>query len=513
MCEQTDAELVAAAQAGDKNAFDQLVRRYQIMSVGVAMRMVADEEVACDLAQEAMLQAYLSLDNLRDAERFRNWLYGTVLNVCRSYLRARRMSLSLEAVGGLRADVATLANNEPALDEVFHQRELHALLREQIDTLSAKNRAAMLLFYYGELSLNEIAQMLDISVTAVKSRLYKSRKQLKSQLALLLPEERVPISERERKPAMIKITAMHAVKTAATENYILMLLDQPGRRVLPIWIGSQEGQQILLYLRQFSTGRPMTFQFMTRLLATSNVVLQEVRIDALKDDTFYATVSAHNGDGIHEIDARPSDAIALALHTGSSVYVTDEVMASAGRDLPQAFDQEAWQQISLSDEELEKVYGIIQPQPLDIEEERSRFTKQAETCWQRAQGEAKRLNHNYVGTEHLLLGLVYDSESLAAKVLREMDIEAEQVVEAVERFLGRGLQPYSGEPVISRRLGQVVQLAEEERRVLNHRFIGTEHLLLGVVREGKGAASTILRSLDVNLNRVQNQIIDHITRT
>jgi RNA polymerase sigma factor (sigma-70 family) len=148
MSEQTDAELVGTAQAGDKDAFSQLVRRYQAMTVGLSMRIVANEDVARELAQEAMLQAYLSLDDLRDASRFRNWLYGIVLNICRNYLRAQKINLSLEAVGGLYAETRVLAGNEPVPQEVVQHRELHALIREQIDTLSPKNRAATLLFYY-----------------------------------------------------------------------------------------------------------------------------------------------------------------------------------------------------------------------------------------------------------------------------------------------------------------------------------------------------------------------------
>jgi RNA polymerase sigma factor (sigma-70 family) len=518
MSEQTDAELVMAAQIGDKDAFGQLVRRYQLMAIGVSMRMVADADIARELAQEAMLQAYLSLDDLHDTSRFRSWLYGIVLNVCRNYLRAKQTSLSLGAAGGLRADGQALASHEPAPHEVVQQRELQALIREQIDNLSPKNRAATLLFYYGQLSLDEIAGVLGISISAVKSRLHKSRKLLKAQLAPLLAEEHMVVAEMERKPSMIKVTAVHAVKSAATENYMLMLVDQPGRRVLSIGIGPQEGGQILLHLRHFPTARPMTYQLMANLLATSGVDLREVRIDALKDDVFHATVLTQGRGGEHEIDARPSDAVALALHAGSPIYVSGEVMVRAGRELSQAFDQEAWQKISPSDEELRKLYGVVHPEPLDIEAELSRFTKRAQTAWQQAQVEAMRLNHNYVGTEHLLLGMVRDAESLAAQVLGEMGVHSDRVDDATEHLIGRGLQPQPHEPALSEpaivpRLREVVHLADEERRVLGHRFIGTEHLLLGLVGEGKGAAATILRVLDVNLNQVRNQIIDYVTRT
>jgi ATP-dependent Clp protease ATP-binding subunit ClpC len=101
---------------------------------------------------------------------------------------------------------------------------------------------------------------------------------------------------------------------------------------------------------------------------------------------------------------------------------------------------------------------------------------------------------------------------MAAQVLREMGVNSEQVNNAVDQVVGLNLLPYKGEPVVVPRLTEVVHLAEEERRVLGHRFIGTEHLLLGLVREGKGAAANLLQNLDVNLNQVRNQIIDHIVR-
>src|SRR5215831_15839349 len=101
----TDAELVAKVRQGDKEAFGQLIERYQQMVGHIAKKMIADEWVARELAQEAILQAYLSLDHLRDASRFKSWLYGITLNMCRSYLHDQKMDLlSLESIlGGMHS--------------------------------------------------------------------------------------------------------------------------------------------------------------------------------------------------------------------------------------------------------------------------------------------------------------------------------------------------------------------------------------------------------------------------
>src|SRR5579885_598332 len=106
MEQRTDSELVALARGGDKAAFGQLIERHQQMVRHIVMGIIASAEIARELAQEAMLQAYLSLDHLRDDTRFKSRLYGITLNVCRSYLREQKSdALSLEALlGGMRAD-------------------------------------------------------------------------------------------------------------------------------------------------------------------------------------------------------------------------------------------------------------------------------------------------------------------------------------------------------------------------------------------------------------------------
>jgi RNA polymerase sigma factor (sigma-70 family) len=109
--ERTDAELVTRARAGDKRAFDRLVARHQQTAYRVALGIVLDADLTQELVQEAMLQAYLSLTHLRDDSRFRSWLHGIVLNVCRSYLRDRRrdfVSLDVDA-GGQRLDEGPLS--------------------------------------------------------------------------------------------------------------------------------------------------------------------------------------------------------------------------------------------------------------------------------------------------------------------------------------------------------------------------------------------------------------------
>ncbi len=142
-----------------------------------------------------------------------------------------------------------------------------------------------------------------------------------------------------------------------------------------------------------------------------------------------------------------------------------------------------------------------------------RFTKRARRVLTLAQEEAVRLNHNYIGTEHLLLGLVREENGVAVKVLRELGVEPNQVIRAVERTVGRGERPPFGKPTLAPRTKRVIELAVDEARLMGHHYIGTEHLLLGLVREGEGIAVNVLRGLGINLDRVRTQTARNILQT
>jgi RNA polymerase sigma factor (sigma-70 family) len=336
---KADGELVALARAGNKDAFGCLVERYQQMAGRIALGVMANEEIARDLAQEAMLQAYLSLDRLRDEQRFGSWLYGIVLNVCRSYVRDQQTDFySLEAMaGGMRFETLSLAAAEPDPAEIAVERELHHVILAAVNTLSERDRVATLLFYYEQLSMREIAAILGVSLGAVKGRLHRARKQLRESLLPMyagVKQERLP--ERRRR-TMIKVSVADVLEQQheGKARNVVVLLDEAGRRVLAIWIGAKEAQMIALELGKFQTPRPMTFDFMARMLQAADATLEEVRIETLKDEIFYAVAKMRRGDGAREVDARPSDALALALVTGSPILVAEEIFERAGIALPE----------------------------------------------------------------------------------------------------------------------------------------------------------------------------------
>jgi ATP-dependent Clp protease ATP-binding subunit ClpC len=133
------------------------------------------------------------------------------------------------------------------------------------------------------------------------------------------------------------------------------------------------------------------------------------------------------------------------------------------------------------------------------------FTERARRSIVLAQEEAQRLGNNYIGTEHILLGIISEGESLAAKVLESLGVNLAKVRQEVEAIVGRGGQTVQQEMVFTPRAKRVIELAFEEARQLNHNYIGTEHLLLGLIREGEGVAARVLTNLGVDPAKVRTQ--------
>ncbi len=133
-----------------------------------------------------------------------------------------------------------------------------------------------------------------------------------------------------------------------------------------------------------------------------------------------------------------------------------------------------------------------------------KFSERARRVLSLAQEEAQRFNHNYIGTEHILLGLVRETDGVAARVLTNLGVELSKVRSAVEFIIGRGeRRPAPGEIGLTPRAKKVIELAVDEARRLNHHYIGTEHLLIGLMREGEGVAAGVLESLGVSLEKVR----------
>jgi len=136
-----------------------------------------------------------------------------------------------------------------------------------------------------------------------------------------------------------------------------------------------------------------------------------------------------------------------------------------------------------------------------------RFTDQARRAVVQAQEEARMLNHNYIGTEHILLGLIHERDGVAAQALESLGIGLDVVRQQIEEIIGRGLQVPPEHIPFTPRSKKVLELSLREALQLGHDYIGTEHILLGLIREGDGVAAQVLVTLGGDLNRVRQQVI------
>ena len=135
-----------------------------------------------------------------------------------------------------------------------------------------------------------------------------------------------------------------------------------------------------------------------------------------------------------------------------------------------------------------------------------RFTERAQKVLALSQEEAARLGHNNIGTEHILLGLVREGEGIAAKALIGLGLNLEKIQNEVEALIGRG-QEQLGTPAYTPRAKKVIELSMDEARKLGHTYVGTEHILLGLIREGEGVAARVLNNLGVSLNKARQQVL------
>lgn len=136
----------------------------------------------------------------------------------------------------------------------------------------------------------------------------------------------------------------------------------------------------------------------------------------------------------------------------------------------------------------------------------SKYNEKARLVLTRAQEEAQRFNHNFIGTEHILLGLTRDNTSVAAHVLNDMGVELSKIRSAVEFIIGRGDPARMGEIGLTPRARTVIELTFDEARLMNHDYIGPEHILLGLIKEGEGIAAGVLKSFGVDLEETRQRV-------
>jgi RNA polymerase sigma factor (sigma-70 family) len=357
----TDPELIARCLAGDAGAFGPLLERHRLRLARLLRALLHDPDLIDEVWQESLLRAYFNLEQLRDRGQFGAWLCAIAANLARTARSTQGpVLLSWEAWTG---EQAAQSEQNPALDQAVEERltrdETIRRVRQAIADLPAAEQAAIVLVYLEGLSHKEVAMELGVQLSAVKVRVHRGRRRLQR---VLQAESPASLSQRERKAKMIRVEIhdiLRKQQVAETPSApvphpwkpgeflqvpdprVILLKEQDGERVLPIWIGPIEAELLAMHLLQQEFKRPMTYDLMRTLLGLAQVTVERVLIARLHEETYYSNLTVKLNGTTADVDCRPSDAINLAARLDLPIFVATEVMEQAGQPLAEPLKGEA----------------------------------------------------------------------------------------------------------------------------------------------------------------------------
>jgi RNA polymerase sigma factor (sigma-70 family) len=319
-----DADLVREARRGCKEAMAELLRRHWGTAVLLAGRVLGSPDLARDAAQEAAVAAMTDLGRLRSPDRFGAWFCGIALNVSRRW----RRQLQSE-VPGLGPDLASVSADPAEAAEIADTADAR---RGAIAALAAGQQEAVRLFYLQGLSHREVAAELGISIGAVKARLHQARAALAPRLVQFtaLPEV-CTVTEEAAEWAQVVVSEIRRTseEDPLQRKHAMILAERGGDRRLPIWIGPAEATALALVLESVETPRPFPYKLAAGLVEAAGSQITEVKITRLLDSVFYACVVVQGPGGPREVDARPSDAVNLAVACGAPIRLNSELFGAA----------------------------------------------------------------------------------------------------------------------------------------------------------------------------------------
>jgi RNA polymerase sigma factor (sigma-70 family) len=310
---------------GDREPLAELLLRHWQTAAFLAGRVLGSPDLGCDAAQEAAVAAMTNLDRLRTPASFGAWFCGIALNVARRW--RRQLNAEIPCV------VPDQASTLPGPAEAAEIADMARRVRAAIDQLPAGQREAVLLFYLQGLGHLEVAAELGISPGAVKARLHQGRAALAVRLAPMIDGREDQDMTADGAAAWVDAEVSEIRRTQADDpaerKYIMILTERGGERTLPIWIGPTEATALALSLEAAETPRPFTYQLAASMVAAAGSGITEVRITKLVPPIFYACVLVAGQDGPKEVDARPSDAVNLALVSGAPIRIDASVFGIA----------------------------------------------------------------------------------------------------------------------------------------------------------------------------------------
>lgn len=291
------------------------------------------------------------------------------------------------------------------------------------------------------------------------------------------------IVERESTP-MIEMTVEGIKQSHRNQQRVVILKGKEVNVYLPMWIGPAEGDSIAMKLQGRDTVRPMTHDLMDSMIADLGGSVERVVVCALKDETFFAKIILRRNGTTIERDSRPSDAVALAVRTGSSIYAEEDVLDRAGVE----FDPETGDAISTN-------WQWMSDTLKEIKEFDYAFSEEAKKVFEEVGMKAFFLGHKEIAPEHLLLALLNEDGGAGARVMGELGLDLATARDKLEELAERGERQESERRMIefSDASQRVLNEARREAYLTFEGRAGSEHILLGLLLADEGLASRVLQ--------------------
>ena len=296
---------------------------------------------------------------------------------------------------------------------------------------------------------------------------------------------------------MFEMTVEGVKMSKQNHQRVVILKGKEVNVYLPMWIGPAEGDSIAMKLHGKDTVRPMTHDLMDSMIADLGGSVERVVVCALKDETFYAKIILRRNGTTIERDSRPSDAVALAIRTESSIYVEEDVLDRAGVE----FDPESGEPISTKNQW--EWVSFKEAKELDYA-----FSEEAKRLFLKAGGHALRLGHETITPEHLLLALLNEDGGAGVGVIGDLGIDLEEVRGKLEDCTERegGVPDDRVLLEIDDASQRVINEARREAYLIFEGQVGTDHLLLGLILAGDCLASRILKGAGIEIEAAREVV-------
>ena len=493
---QTDRQLVTSAMRGDLTAFDTLVQRYHSTVQGLAFHYVRNFQDAEDLAQETLIRAYRGLGQIRDPSQFKSWLAAITHNRCRSYLRGHRTDPSIDDADNatLQEFVATKTTPEKDLE----LKQLGTSISEAFDSLTEKERMVATLHYTSDLSYRDIGDFLSLPVSTVRGRLHKARKKLREgnlvpiaqQLGVIKKMPR-PTIERNKGTVHFEgaIGWIRSSSDARTNDRDIRIPSQTVKRwylvegdVLEVVTRSprsNENQRSVIDVERINRVPPFS-----EVSGTVRRDSDESTLLALEDST----------DSVGKVTLPP------ALVGSFNIEPGDTMVAQVFNWASRSKNREVTGIVKVNDKPVTRdVSPAYDDLPLPF------TTRPGSRLVQLAVAESDRLGASYIGTEHLLLGLLRLKDGNAVRTLRALGVHPEDLTEQIEAYVSDGTGASNRTVNIVPRARNVLESVVSEMASVNGQVTGND-LLLALAKDEDGIAARMLMFAGVDYDALREQL-------